>query len=102
MAEGEADLAEGVEMMTNGSVSEILFEVEGSDVKLGKNGVFMGTYVAPSAHIDVLEGATVVGALYGDKVQMNKESTIDGMPAVEAYIERYIIPVLSAVSGSGG
>ena len=61
-----------------------------SDVKLGKNGAFLGTYVAPAAHIDVHEGAGVTGALHGRQVQLKKNASVTAAPAIELFAELFV------------
>jgi hypothetical protein len=73
-----------------GSAADILFRVEGSDVKLGKDGIFLGTFIAPEAHIDLLEGATLTGALYGRKVQIKLKAVVIGEPALDPFIQAYL------------
>ena len=78
------DLKEGVTMIAeSGSASDIIFRVAGSDVKLGKAGTFLGTFIAPEAHIDLHEGAELTGALHGRKVQIKKKAIVHGDPALD-------------------
>ena len=63
--------------------SDVLFRIAGGNVKLGKNGAFVGTFLAPSAHIDVHEGAMVTGALHGAQVQLKKDTSLAAVIAVD-------------------
>jgi hypothetical protein len=51
---------------------------------------FLGTFLAPNAHIDVHEGAVVTGALHGAKAQIKKDSIIHGDPAIELFIDLFL------------
>ena len=85
------DLQEGVVMTAQpGGAAGILFRVAGGDVKLGKEGTFLGTFIAPGAHIDQLEGAFLTGALYGGKVQIKKDAAIVNEPALDPFIDLYL------------
>ena len=89
--EKKVDFKEGVKMTVfGGDASNILFRIAGSEVKLGKNGVFLGTFLAPNAHIDVHEGAVVTGALHAEKIQMKKDTMIHSYPALELFIELFM------------
>ena len=89
--EKKVDFKEGVEMKVNGGdASDILLSIAGSNVKLGKNGIFLGTFLAPDAHIDVHEGAVVTGALHAEKVQMKKESVLHSDPALGLFIVLFV------------
>jgi len=84
--EKTVDLHEGVEMTCTGAASDVLFQVAGNHVQLHKNGTYLGTFLAPQAHIDLHEDSTLTGALYGDKVQVKKQSTIIPAPAISLFV----------------
>ncbi len=89
--EKQVDLKEGVVMtVSGGDASDILFRIAGSSVKLGKDGTFVGTYVAPDAHIDALEDASVVGALHGRKVHLKKGASVRPAPAFSLFVELFV------------
>ena len=84
---GDVDLKENVVMTAaGGGASDILIQVQGKHVKYGKSGSYLGTVLAPQAHIDVAEGASLVGALYGEKVQVKKEVILQAEPANDLLI----------------
>jgi len=85
------DLKEGVLMTSNpGGVAGILVRVAGGDVKLVRAGTFLGTLIAPEAHIDQLEAAFLTGALYGRKVQINEDAAIVNEPVLGPFIDLYL------------
>ncbi len=89
--EKQIDLKEGVVMtVAAGDAGDVLLRIAGSNVKLGKGGRFLGTFVAPDAHIDVGEGATVTGALHGRKVQLKKGASIIPAPAMDLFAELFV------------
>jgi uncharacterized delta-60 repeat protein len=90
--EKHVDMHEGVVMASNGPASDILFQIAGNRVQLHNEGTYLGTYIAPQAHIDVHEGATVTGALYGENVQIKKGATVIANPALELFIDLFVNP----------
>jgi len=81
--EKKVDLKEDVVMtVSGGAARDILFRAAGKDVKLGKGGIFLGTFIAPEAHIDLHEDAVLTGALYGEKVHLKKHSVVNPDPAL--------------------
>ena len=85
---GDVDLKENVVMTAaGGGASDILIQVQGKHVKYGKSGTYLGTVLAPQAHIDVDEKASLVGALYGEKVQFKKEVILQAEPANDLLIQ---------------
>ena len=84
-------LQEGVVMVTDpGSASEVMFRVAGGSVQLGKNGIFLGTFIAPDAHIDIHEDATLTGMLYGSKIQIKKNVSLAADPALSLFIDWFV------------
>ena len=73
-----------------GSAASTLIRVAGGEVKLGKEGTFLTTFIAPDAHIDQLEDAFLTGALYGGKVQIKKDAAIINEPALDPFIDYYL------------
>ena len=59
-------------------------------MKLGSGSTFIGTVIAPEAHIDVHEDARVTGAVYGKKVQIKKNASILGDPALDLFIGLFL------------
>jgi hypothetical protein len=89
--EKKVDLKEGVQMsVAGGGASDILLRVAGKDVKLGKEGSFLGTYVAPQGHIRLDEDAALTGALHGAKVQLKKHSIVNADPALSLVIKWFV------------
>jgi hypothetical protein len=81
------ELKQGVRMVNvSGEPSDILFRIGGSNVKLEKNGTYLGTFIAPNAHIDMHQGAALAGMLYGRKVQLKRETSISPAPALDLFI----------------
>jgi PKD repeat protein len=89
--EKKLDLKQGVEMtVSGGGASDILLRVAGSKVMLGKNGVFLGTVVAPDAHIDLREDSLLTGALHGNRVHLGKRATVVAAPAIDLIIDLFV------------
>ena len=64
--------------------------VAGSDVKLGAGGTFIGTFIAPDAHIDMYEDAMLEGTLYGGKVHIKKGARVMYERALDLFIKLFI------------
>ena len=90
--EKKIDLQKETLMTSTGPASEILFLVAGDKVTLHKDGTYLGTFVAPHADIELDEGSTFTGALYGDKVKVKKDTSLSGAPAVALFVERFVLP----------
>jgi hypothetical protein len=88
--EENVDLHEGVVMNSTGAASDILFAVAGDHVQLKKEGLYLGTFVAPDGHIDVGEGAALSGALYGHKVELKKRATVEADPAIALFVDLFV------------
>lgn len=85
------DMKEGVTVATgSGGAADILWRVEGNAVKLGKDGEFLGTFIAPNAHIDMHAGASLTGAFYGKKVQVKLNTSVAAEPALNAFIDLFV------------
>ena len=86
--EKDVDLKKETSMVAVGAApassgaEDILFQVAGSRVKLGKDGSYLGTFLAPEGHMDLKDDATLDGAMFGEKVHLKKRSKITGNPAL--------------------
>lgn len=69
---------------------DILFRVAGSKVDLGKEGFFLGTFIAPRGDVELGERATLYGALYGEKVEFKKGALIVGVPARDLFARLFV------------
>ncbi len=76
--------------VTGGSAATILFRVQGNHVGLGKSGSFLGTYLAPNALIEMGQGATLQGALVGQKVHLKKLASVTGQPALDLFVSLFL------------
>jgi phosphonate transport system substrate-binding protein len=77
---------EGVRMeivSSEGYASDLLFRVSGK-VILDRDGVYLGTFLAPNKDITV-DSATVTGAMYGAKVVIQDRVRFEGAPALDLY-----------------
>jgi hypothetical protein len=55
-------------------------------VALGKSGA----YRAPNALIEMGQGATLQGALYGQKVHLKKLASVTGQPALDLFVSLFL------------
>jgi predicted acyltransferase (DUF342 family) len=69
----------------SGAATDVLVLVAQGDVKLGKQGQYVGTFYAPNGHIDLEDEASLTGALYGEKVHVKKYASVTFAPAIDAY-----------------
>ncbi len=73
-----------------GSAAEVLFQIEGKHVSFGKEGVFLGTFLAPKADIHLKEDSVLTGALYGKKVHLHKRSRVIVQPASDLFTSLFV------------
>ena len=89
--EQDVDLKDGVVMYSTGDARDILFRVAGKRIRLHKKGAYSGTFVAPRAHIDLDDRATLTGSLYGDKVHLIKDSVLNGQSAIRLFLDQFVV-----------
>ncbi len=65
-------------VVSGGPANQVLFQIQGSQVHFGNDSEAAGTYLASNAHIQVGNGSTVEGALYGNKVSIKNGSVVNG------------------------
>ena len=83
--EGEIDFKARVTMtLAGGDASQVLFQA-GEEVDLRDDGTYFGTYISADEEIELHKGASLTGALYGEKVDVEQNSTLIGMPAANVY-----------------
>ena len=63
--------------------AEILIQVQGTKVKLGQNGHYLGTIMAPNADIHMDKGAELTGALFGKRIFLGSQVKIHVQAALE-------------------
>lgn len=81
------ELKEGVGMVVvsaTGSAADVMFRVQ-EKVELKEGGKYLGTYLGVGAQIEVSQGSSLEGALYGAKVAAKEGSSIIGEPALGVF-----------------
>ena len=85
-------------MLIGGDVTDVLFQVQGDHVKLGtinvggksdaneKIGYYVGTYLAPNAHLTLEEGGVLHGTAYALEVQLKQDSLVNPQPALDLLV----------------
>jgi hypothetical protein len=68
-----------------GAATDILFRIGGRGVQLGKDGVYLGTFLALKANAQLGQNATLTGALYGREVEVRERTSIIGKPAAQVF-----------------
>ncbi len=76
--------------VSGGAARNVLWQVQGGQVTLGKTSKSVGTFLAPNAAIDLYDSGTVTGALYGSKVHLQKTTVLTGDPAQRLYVSLYL------------
>lgn len=61
----------------------VLFRVQGEEVKLDKEGAYLGTFYAPNADVELGERAELSGALYGWRVDIKEEAGFSGTRSLD-------------------
>jgi len=75
-----------------GSAADILFRVAGNVVTLKKEGIYLGTYLAPGGEVRLGTDARLTGALYGRKVDIMHRAQIIGNPARDLFASLFVNP----------
>jgi len=76
-----------------GDARNVLFRVGGGQVQLGKNGAYVGTFVAPTGQIELADSSMLVGMLYGEKVNLKSAARVTWLPALDAFVAT-MVPVV--------
>jgi len=124
---GKVDF-DGVDMMLiGGGVTDVLFQVQGDQVKLGtsnaggnggsgksgssggagasnKIGNYVGTYLAPNAQLTLEDGGVLNGTAYASKVHLKQDSVVNPEPALELLVTASVnwLGMESCIETSGG
>lgn len=67
----------------DGSPNEISWNIAGSSVKLGTDGLYFGSIIAPSAYVDVPSRSHLVGGVYANKFRIEPQSTVSQQPRID-------------------
>ena len=81
-----------IQIVTTGDARDVLFRVAGDSLELGKQGSYLGTFLAPNGKVKLEDDATLVGALYGKGVTLGKRVGITGMPARDLFASLFVTP----------
>ena len=66
-----------------GSPNEISWKIAGSSVKLGTDGLYFGSIIAPSAYVDIPSRSHLVGGVYANKFRIEPQSTVSQQPRID-------------------
>lgn len=87
----KVELKDRVEMVLVGdAAAENVLFLTTDEVKLGKEGRYVGTYFTPQHKAELNEHSTLVGALYGDKVHLKKQGTLIAEPAIKRFVSLFV------------
>ena len=86
------EMQDAVQMVLigNSEATDVLFLTTDS-VKLGKQGTFVGTYLAPYGKNELAEDAFLTGALYAKSVDIKKRAKLNSVPAAELVISLFTV-----------
>jgi cytoskeletal protein CcmA (bactofilin family) len=70
--------------------SNVLVRALGDDVTLGKEGCYVGTFLAPNAGIELEDDAALNGALYAKTVKTGKGARLAFDPALRLYVDLFV------------
>jgi hypothetical protein len=87
---------DGVEMVLwNGEAQDVLFQVQGEEVKLGSQseksnaqllGSYVGNFLVPNGKLMLESGATLTGSVYARSVHMKKDSVLNAEAALDLLV----------------
>jgi choice-of-anchor A domain-containing protein len=84
---GEVEFDKGTQFVViGGDAGDVLFQIAGDKVTFGKDSTVIGTFFAPNAKIKLEKNSVLVGALYGEKLDIKKEVEITYELAIEALV----------------
>lgn len=69
--------------INGGNPSEITWNIAGKSVKMGTDGLYFGTIVAPNASVIIESRTNLVGSIYANKLTVAPKSTISREPRAE-------------------
>ena len=67
----------------DGSPNEISWNIAGSSVKLGTDGLYFGSIIAPFAYVDIPSRSHLVGGVYANKFKIEPQSTVSQQPRID-------------------
>ncbi len=79
-----------IEIVGSGSAADVLFLVAGENIHLQKDVNFVGTVLAPNAHIHAHQDMILVGALYGRRVDLKQGVELIGLPALGVIVSMFL------------
>lgn len=71
-----------VMMVKGGDAGHVFVATDSDVVRLGRNGVFLGTFLAGAGKVQVDQGAQLAGAAWGNTVLIGKGAQLTWMPFV--------------------
>lgn len=69
--------------INGGNPSEITWNIAGKSIKMGTDGLYFGTIVAPNASVIIESRTNLVGSIYANKLTVAPKSTISREPRAE-------------------
>ena len=69
--------------INGGNPSEITWNIAGKSIKMGTDGLYFGTIVAPNASVIIESRTNLVGSIYANKLTVVPKSTISREPRAE-------------------
>ena len=89
----DVEMDEGTQMhLIGGGAKDILIIVAGDSVELNKQGAYFGTFLAPYAEVELDDYSTLEGMLFGYEVDVKKEVTLTGAPAIDLFASHLVSP----------
>jgi hypothetical protein len=93
---GAISMKDGSKMRIDSAVGDarnILIRSAGGQVQLGKNGAYLGSFVAPAGQLEVGDSSTFTGLLYGLKVTLKTGVKVSWLPALDAIVANLLAEV---------
>ncbi len=69
-----------------GTATDLLV-ISGKNVDLHKNGVYVGSFMAPNGTVKLHHGSQFSGLLYGQRVDVDQNSTVSGAAAIGLIVQ---------------
>jgi hypothetical protein len=77
-----------------GGAANVLLRSAGGQVQLGRNGTYLGTFVAPTGQLELGDASNLTGMLYGRMVTLKATARLTWQPALDAFVAT-MVPVVA-------
>lgn len=74
----------------SGDATNVIFLVEGDEIRFGRNGNYLGTFLGLETSITVGGDSVIEGALYGANITLGRGMTLNYSPAIDLFVSLFL------------